>query len=59
LYRNERLVYCGGLRPIHDNNLNRFAESRKPCRQRPSPAVRATKSPALRCEGRGFIGKIS
>jgi len=33
LYGNQRLMYCGGLRPIHGNNLNRFSESRKSCRR--------------------------
>jgi len=30
LYGNQRLMYCGLLHPIHGNNLNPFAESRKP-----------------------------
>jgi hypothetical protein len=33
---NQRLMYCGLLRPIHGGNLNPFAKSRKPKNKSPA-----------------------
>ena len=43
LYFNESLVYCGLLSPIHGQNLNPFAGSRKSC----AAGVRKQRSPAV------------
>jgi len=54
LYRNQRLVYCGGLRPIHGRNLNPFSESRKPLSP-PAVTARAPKQKAPPFLGRAGL----